>query len=136
MRPKIYRHIGHHLVGPSLCRAICRAMEVGYSAIEGYAGDKTLARSCHDRRGVPGGNIVGAQTHVDHVDKVQRLFPEGAGRDQVHRVNGGGIVDQDIDLASLRLDPGKGACHRFIVGMVTGYGDRRSAELLDLGSDV
>ena len=85
---------------------------------------------------MPGGDIVGAQAHVDHVDKVQRFFPEGTGRDQVHRVNSGGIVDQDIDPARFRLDAGKGACHRFIVGMIAGDGDRRAAALFDLAGDL
>ncbi len=66
-----------------------------------------------------GGDIGGPQADIYHVGQMKWLLPETARRDQVHRMNGRDIVDQQVQPAAGPFrQRGEGCGHRIIVAMV------------------
>jgi hypothetical protein len=78
---------------------------------------------------------LAAQTDIQNLRQVQRLFPEAAGQDQLV-VDMGDIVDQDVEPALLFLDLLEQRLDLGVVGMVDAHGNACAAGGLVTASAV
>jgi hypothetical protein len=95
---QIHAHVSGKFINPGFLRAIGGTMHIAHGTEGRGESDQAAAGLYQQRCRIKAGDVGRPQADIEDVNKLQRTLPETARRDQLI-VNGGGVVDQNIQPA-------------------------------------